>query len=96
LAHSTHWTIGKYPLVELTIAGLPEPGEHKIWMAHGTQGFDSEYGEFQDHAHKLLLEKGYSFDRDLSFTLYEGAAHTEGAWATQASDSLRFWITKSL
>jgi len=96
LAHSTHWTIGKYPLVELTIAGLPEPGEHKIWMAHGTEGFDSEYGEFQDHAHKLLLEKGYSFDSDLSFTKYEGHAHTEAAWATQAADSLRFWINKSL
>jgi predicted alpha/beta superfamily hydrolase len=96
LAHSTHWTIGKYPLVELTIAGLPDPGKHKIWMAHGTEGFDSEYGEFQDHAHKLLLEKGYSFDRDLSFTLYQGDAHTEAAWATQAADSLRFWITKSL
>jgi len=96
LAHSTHWTIGKYPLVELTIAGLPDPGKHKIWMAHGTQGFDSEYGEFQDHAHKLLLEKGYSFDSDLSFTKYEGHAHTEAAWATQAADSLRFWINKSL
>jgi len=44
----------------------------------------------------LLIEKGYSFDRDLSFTLYEGAAHTEAAWATQALDSLRFWINKSL
>ena len=96
LAHSTHWAIGKYPLVDLTIAGLPEPGKHKIWMAHGTQGFDSEYGEFQDHAHQLLLDKGYSFDRDLAFTLYEGAAHTESAWAAQVGDSLRFWINKSL
>lgn len=96
LAHSTHWTIGKYPLVELTISGLPKPGKHKIWMAHGTEGFDSEYGEFQDHAHKLLIDKGYSFDRDLAFTLYKGAAHTESAWATQAADSLRFWINKSL
>jgi hypothetical protein len=65
-------------------------------MAHGTEGFDSEYGEYQDHAHKLLLEKGYSFDSDLSFTKYEGHAHTEAAWATQSSDSLRYWINKSL
>jgi ankyrin repeat protein len=49
-----------------------------------------------DEIVKLLLEKGYSFDRDLSFTLYQGDAHTEAAWATQAADSLRFWITKSL
>jgi predicted alpha/beta superfamily hydrolase len=96
LAHSTHWTIGKYPLVELTVAGLPKPEKHKIWMAHGTEGFDSEYGEYQDHAHKLLLEKGYSFDSDLSFTKYEGHAHTEAAWANQAADSLRYWINKSL
>lgn len=96
LVHSTHWTIGKYPLVELTVAGLPNPGKHKIWMAHGTEGFDSEYGEFQDHAHKLLIEKGYSFENDLAFTKYQGHAHTESAWASQAGDSLRFWITKSL
>lgn len=96
LVHSTHWTIGKFPLVDLTIAGLPEPGKHKIWMAHGTEGFDSEYGEFQDHAHELLLTKGYSFEKDLSFNLYVGDAHTESAWAKQSQDSLRFWITKSL
>ena len=96
LVHSTHWTIGKFPLVDLTIAGLPEPGKHKIWMAHGTEGFDSEYGEFQDHAHELLLAKGYSFEKDLSFKLYVGDAHTESAWAKQSQDSLRFWITKSL
>ena len=65
-------------------------------MAHGTQGFDSEYGEYQEHAHKLLLEKGYSFENDLAFTLYEGAAHTESAWAAQAGDSIGFWINKSL
>jgi enterochelin esterase-like enzyme len=96
LAHSTHWTIGKYPLVDLTIAGLPDPGKHKIWMAHGTEGLDSEYGEYQDHAHKLLLDKGYSFDHDLSFVFYDGAAHTEAAWAAQVGDSLSFWINKSL
>jgi hypothetical protein len=45
------------------VAGLPKPEKHKIWMAHGTEGFDSEYGEFQDHAHKLLLEKGYSLNQ---------------------------------
>ena len=96
LAHSTHWTIGKNPLVELTIAGLPQPGSHKIWMAHGTEGFDSEYGEYQEFAHKLLKQKGYSFDRDLSFKIYEGAAHTEAAWAVQSLDSIRYWINKSL
>jgi GDP-D-mannose dehydratase len=53
-------------------------------------------GQDGSYLAELLLEKGYSFDRDLSFTLYQGAAHTEAAWATQAADSLRFWITKSL
>lgn len=96
LAHSTHWTIGKFPLVDLTIAGLPNPGIHKIWMAHGTEGFDSEYGDFQNYAHEKLLNRGYSFDRDLAFTLYKGGAHTEADWADQSLDSLRFWITKSL
>lgn len=96
IAHSTHWTIGRLPLVDLTVSGLPKPGQHRIWMAHGTEGLDSEYSEYQDYAHKLLLEKGYSFDRDMEFTLYKGAAHTESAWATQSIDSLKYWMKEWL
>jgi len=94
LAHSTHWPIGKNSLVEMTIKNLPEPGKHFIWMAHGSEGFDSEYGPYQQYAHQLLLEKGFRMREDFSFTYYPGAAHDEDSWSKQAPDSLRNWFEK--
>lgn len=94
LAHSTHWPIGRDPLVQMTIENLPLPGEHFIWMAHGTEGFDAEYEPFQNYAHELLLNKGYRSEKDFSFQLYPGMGHTESAWALQSKDSLRNWFQK--
>ncbi len=94
LAHSTHWPIGGNPLVKLTIENLPNPGVHTIWMAHGTEGFDSEYEPFQNYAHQLLADKGYVIGEDFTFNMYPGAGHTEAAWAEQSRDSLRNWFKK--
>ena len=95
IAHSTHWTIGRNPLVKLTIENLPSPGRHRIWMSHGTLGFDSEYEPFQKYAHELLMEKGYVENKDFEFTLYPGHAHDEVAWAKQSLESLRNWLNKT-
>lgn len=94
LAHSTHWPIGGNPLVKLTIENLPNPGVHTIWMAHGTEGFDSEYEPFQSYANQLLANKGYEIGKDFTFNMYPGAGHTEAAWAEQSRDSLRNWFKK--
>jgi len=94
LAHSTHWPIGGNPLVKLTIENLPKPGFHTIWMAHGTEGFDSEYEPFQNYAHQLLAKRGYVIGKDFTFNMYPGAGHTEAAWAEQSRDSLRNWFKK--
>jgi hypothetical protein len=80
--------------VKLTIENLPNPGVHTIWMAHGTEGFDSEYEPFQNYAHQLLADKGYVIGEDFTFNLYPGAGHTEAAWAEQSRDSLRNWFKK--
>jgi predicted alpha/beta superfamily hydrolase len=95
LAHSTHWPIGRNPLVKMTIENLPSSGQHQIWMSHGSEGFDAEYGPFQDYAHELLEERGYRHNKDFYFTFYPGAAHTEAAWAIQSVDSLRNWFQKT-
>lgn len=92
LAHSTHWPIGKNPLVEMTISNLPDPGKHYIWMAHGSEGLDAEYGPYQQYAHQLLVEKGYRMRENFSFTYYPGASHDEASWSKQAPDSLRNWF----
>lgn len=94
LAHSTHWPIGRDPLVKMTIENLPPPGEHRIWMSHGSEGFDAEYEPFQNYAHELLIQKGYSQERDFFFSFYPGAAHDEASWAIQSIDSLRNWFEK--
>lgn len=94
LVHSTHWPIGREALVKLTIDGVADPGRHAIWMAHGTEGFDSEYGSYQDLANTLLKNRGYVFGEDALFTIYPSHAHTEADWAVQAADSLKFWLEK--
>ena len=94
IAHSTHWPIGGNSLVKLTIDDLPTPNEHRIWMSHGTLGFDAEYEPFQNYANDLLKQKGYERDVDYFFTLYPQFGHTESDWAKQAGDSLRNWFQK--
>lgn len=96
LAHSTHWPIGRNPLVEMTIENLPSPGRFRIWMSHGSQGFDSEYEPFQKYAHELLAKKGYELNKDFFFNYYPEGAHNEVSWAIQSVDSLRNWFQKIL
>ena len=94
IAHSTHWPIGKDPLVRMTIGGIPAPGEHRIWMSHGSEGFDAEYQPFQKLANRLMIKKGYRENMDFHFNYYPGGDHKESDWAKQAADSLQFWLKK--
>lgn len=96
IAHSTHWPIGRNPLVEMTINNLPDPGKHRIWMSHGSAGFDEEYGPYQHYAHELLKRNGFRENVDFSFHFYPGDAHDEASWARQAPDSLRNWFQNIL
>ena len=91
LALSTHWPFGGNPLVERTIAELPDPTKHKIWMSHGTKGLDSAYAPFQHYADKLMHERGY-LPHNFVSKVYERSGHNERSWAKYLDQPMRFWL----
>ena len=93
LALSPHWIIGGEALVKRTVAGLPDPGSHKIWMSRGTKALDAQYEPFQNLADELMLQKGYRTDIDFMTKVYKKTGHNESSWASYLDQPLRFWLT---
>jgi len=91
LALSTHWPFGGNALVERTVAELPDPTKHKIWMSHGTKGLDSAYAPFQHVADKLMHERGY-LPHNFVSKVYERSGHNERSWAKYLDQPMRFWL----
>jgi predicted alpha/beta superfamily hydrolase len=92
LALSPHWVIGGDALVNRTVAELPAPGSHKIWMSRGTKALDAQYEPFQDLADELMLQKGYRKDFDFVSKVYKKTGHNEASWASYLDQPLRFWL----
>jgi predicted alpha/beta superfamily hydrolase len=92
LALSPHWVIGGNALVKRTVAELPAPGSHKIWMSRGTKALDAQYEPFQDLADELMLQKGYRKDFDFISKVYKKTGHNEASWASYLDQPLRFWL----
>ncbi len=92
LALSPHWPFGGNELVEKSIASLPAPGSHKIWMSRGTKGLDSNYQPFQDLADELMHKRGY-VPHDFASKIYERSGHNERSWAKYLDQPMRFWLS---
>jgi len=92
LALSPHWIIGGDALVHRTVAELPKPGSHKIWMSRGTKALDAQYEPFQNLADELMLQKGYRKDVDFISKVYKKTGHNEASWASYLDQPLRFWL----
>ena len=92
LALSPHWIIGGDALVHRTVAELPKPGSHKIWMSRGTKALDAQYEPFQNLADELMLQKGYRKDTDFISKVYKKTGHNEASWASYLDQPLRFWL----
>ena len=91
LALSPHWPFAGNGLVEVTIGSLPDPGQHKIWMSHGTKGLDAAYPPFQIYADKLLRARGYK-NHDFVSKVYNRSGHNERSWAKYLDQPMRFWL----
>ena len=91
LALSPHWPFAGNGLVEATIGSLPDPGQHKIWMSHGTKGLDAAYAPFQIYADQLLRARGYR-SHDFVSKVYNRSGHNERSWAKYLDQPMRFWL----
>lgn len=96
MALSTHWTAGEIPLVDAMLDALPAPGRHKIWMSRGTRGHDALYGDFQDHADKIMLQAGWHEGEDFITRVYRRSGHNERSWARYLDQPMKFWLESGL
>ena len=95
LAFSPHWTIGGNPLVDALLAGLPKPGNHKIWMSRGTKGLDRQYEPFQDYADEQMALTGWRLGSNFASHIYPHTGHNEPSWARYVDQALKFWLEAS-
>jgi predicted alpha/beta superfamily hydrolase len=95
---STHW-IGSFepnaaiPLAafEYLQAHLPAPETHRLYMDHGTQGLDANYGLAQSFVDQVVRDRGYTAANWKSL-VFEGAAHSENDWSARLDVPLQFLL----
>lgn len=71
---------------------LPDPSTHKLYFDHGTATLDTWYPPLQAQADKIIKAKGYTSQNWQSLT-FEGAEHSEHAWAARLDIPLIFLLT---
>jgi enterochelin esterase-like enzyme len=68
---------------------LPDPATHRIYFDHGTGTLDAAYPPLQAQADAVMAEKGYSASNWQTLR-FEGAEHSEEAWAARLDKPLVF------
>ncbi len=97
---STHW-IGSFqanaaiPIAAFNYlqAHLPDPAHHRIYMDHGTIELDAQYGVAQPVVDQIARDRGYGTENFRS-RVFEGAGHSERAWAARVAEPLEFLLNK--
>jgi predicted alpha/beta superfamily hydrolase len=94
---STHWPgsflLDDSGLPEALLAyveqHLPAPGGHRLYFDHGTATLDAYYGPWQARIDAIVAGKGYG-SADWLSKAFDGAEHTEQAWASRLHEPLAF------
>ena len=60
---------------------LPETNGSLIYMDHGTEGFDADYGQYQEQLDSVILGKGWDTEHYMSL-VYDGHGHNETCWVS--------------
>ena len=90
---STHWSMSTARAWQAFVEMLPPASEgHRIWMDHGTDYIDAEYGAKQAVVNIELARRGWSWPQ-VESRVYVGTAHNEHVWAARLPDCLRWWMT---
>jgi predicted alpha/beta superfamily hydrolase len=70
---------------------LPPPRQRKLYFDFGTATLDSLYEPFQKKADAILQAKGYTSKNWITLK-FEGASHTETAWASRFAAIAQFLL----
>ncbi|MFQ6677493.1 MAG: alpha/beta hydrolase-fold protein [Fidelibacterota bacterium] len=69
-----------------------ENPEFKFTIQNGTEELEAEFQPSINKMIKYLKKKGYKENSDYLYRIYDGAYHSEGAWAQQVRDALLFFF----
>lgn len=96
---STHW-IGIFDTVNNPIPQafeayleehLPDPRDHKLYFDYGTETLDAFYEPFQLNIDTVMMKGDYT-EQNWSTRKFEGADHSERAWASRLEIPLTFLL----
>ncbi len=87
---STHWPALGEGILAYLDEHLPEPGQHKLYFDHGSEGLDSEYEPWQIRVDALLRQKDYREGKDYASWYFAGEDHTTSTWAKRVHIPLTF------
>ena len=87
---STHWPALGEGMLDYLAEKLPQPGQHKLYFDHGSEGLDSEYEPWQTRVDALLRQKGYREGKDFASWFFAGEDHTTTTWGKRVHIPLTF------
>jgi enterochelin esterase-like enzyme len=71
---------------------LPNPGNHRFYFDHGTQGLDSLYPAHQAKVDAIFRERGYRMHVDWTTRRFPNTGHDERFWKARLSVPLSFLL----
>ena len=72
---------------------LPEANGSLIYMDHGTEGFDADYGQYQEQLDSVIRAKGWNAQHYMSL-VFDGDDHNETCWGKRLNQPLQFLLSK--
>ena len=74
---------------------LPEANGSLLYMDHGTEDFDSDYGKYQDLLDSVIKSKGWD-KKHYKSLVFNGDGHNETCWGKRLEYPLLFLLGKDL
>ena len=72
---------------------LPEANGSLVYMDHGTEGFDADYGQYQEQLDSVIRAKGWDAQHYMSL-VFNGDDHNETCWGKRLNQPLQFLLSK--
>ena len=72
---------------------LPEANGSLVYMDHGTEGFDADYGLYQEQLDSVIRAKGWDAQHYMSL-VFNGDDHNETCWGKRLNQPLQFLLSK--
>ncbi len=72
---------------------LLEANGSLIYMDHGTEGFDADYGQYQEQLDSVIRAKGWDAQHYMSL-VFDGDDHNETCWGKRLNQPLQFLLSK--